>query len=1021
MATNHVIIGLGGTGGKIIREFRKRYFEENKDLSPHNNIFFDYIYVDSSEEDLNSKKNWKVLGTDISLSSSQKVSIQGISMNMLHDLNHYPNINSFISDKDVNLVETSLGKLIDAGIGGQRRRLGRLLFSNYINSEQGFNQTLESTVRNLTYQSKTADVHFHVVAGLAGGTGSGSIVDTIAQIRKKYPYNPNGTKYHLHLYLYVPENTIANASHNAGFYQANGYAALSELNAMSVDYYHPVDITGEKDHFGKPVRLLSDSPFEAAYLFSNTNENGRILDIAEGLPKMVADFLYHKTWGNGDNNKMKRLETSENSGNDPETDAANRPLRSRKFLSFGVTRIVYPETEIQEYLAYRQAQQSARQMLYNAWEGGIGFVELSRESVGLGFNDKIRSKDGREFLKLSEEYLTLSKPIVDTDASRLWKDISKTWQDNKNRFITKVKEENDRQHWFDAFIRLANEYFDNGFRTQGVKRFFEIHQKERTKYAKAIVRNIERYLFEQWSNGTFSILDIAEYLNIVEETCREIINDEIPRRKTEINDRKLKLREKLREITDQWNKIGVLGKLFKSKPENVFNEFAEIETGILLANTYQTALDYESSLVTAVIQAHQELKDDVNRLEKTISEINEEFSKEASARCAESDSSKDITVKQYNKQAVTEMDDRFIHDEILQKENSNAIRSALITMLGGEDSNQFRNLTNRIGVEALTDTMLKITQGNVAKQIEDVSIENPKYKVLNVNILEKLRDEFSEAQLKDFITSIVKSAKSFLQFDSQEVGKITSSHVSTPMTMLQLSLPKMEDGNNTFREKFIELFALACPGFSRSEDVSESEKPNEITVIAAKSGFPLRHVANVKTCKTAYDKLVGSPGEGILNRFVLHTESFEDELPSLFEMNKNDIGTKYLDTLLLALGMGLIAKVQDPSTQRVYMAAKLPNKYGDEDYIEMGGNSYKDVLEKVKSDLPLTLKIKESVDKKLKEEYRSNDSKSALRDNINKTLKEFILMSFDGNPLDPEYKLVQMARNEIFDDQLQLY
>ena len=131
MATNHLIIGLGGTGGKVIREFRKRYFEDFKDLNPHNDVFVDYLYVDSSEDDLNSKSKWKVLGNDVSLSTAQKVSTQGISLSVLQELNHYPTLNSFINRSDVPMIETSLGKLIDAGIGGQRRRLGRILFANH--------------------------------------------------------------------------------------------------------------------------------------------------------------------------------------------------------------------------------------------------------------------------------------------------------------------------------------------------------------------------------------------------------------------------------------------------------------------------------------------------------------------------------------------------------------------------------------------------------------------------------------------------------------------------------------------------------------------------------------------------------------------------------------------------------------------------------------------------------------------------------------------------------------------------
>lgn len=39
---NHLIIGLGGTGGKVIRELRKRIYEEFRSNEPGNGVFIDY-------------------------------------------------------------------------------------------------------------------------------------------------------------------------------------------------------------------------------------------------------------------------------------------------------------------------------------------------------------------------------------------------------------------------------------------------------------------------------------------------------------------------------------------------------------------------------------------------------------------------------------------------------------------------------------------------------------------------------------------------------------------------------------------------------------------------------------------------------------------------------------------------------------------------------------------------------------------------------------------------------------------
>lgn len=52
LKNNHIIIGLGGTGGKIIKAFRKRLYQ---DYSPEERekLPIGFVYVDSSMEMMN--------------------------------------------------------------------------------------------------------------------------------------------------------------------------------------------------------------------------------------------------------------------------------------------------------------------------------------------------------------------------------------------------------------------------------------------------------------------------------------------------------------------------------------------------------------------------------------------------------------------------------------------------------------------------------------------------------------------------------------------------------------------------------------------------------------------------------------------------------------------------------------------------------------------------------------------------------------------------------------------------------
>lgn len=59
---NHILIGLGGTGGKVLKAFRKRLFQE---FTPEEraNLPISFLYVDSSTEMMQAGDiTWKYWG-----------------------------------------------------------------------------------------------------------------------------------------------------------------------------------------------------------------------------------------------------------------------------------------------------------------------------------------------------------------------------------------------------------------------------------------------------------------------------------------------------------------------------------------------------------------------------------------------------------------------------------------------------------------------------------------------------------------------------------------------------------------------------------------------------------------------------------------------------------------------------------------------------------------------------------------------------------------------------------------------
>src|SRR5881396_2576368 len=92
MPKNHIIIGLGGTGGNVILAFRKNLWVEHRNLEPR---FWDeqaqrwsepvanlgYLYVDSSDIELNQSDGlWQWLGESLALDKAQRLLIRNANM-----------------------------------------------------------------------------------------------------------------------------------------------------------------------------------------------------------------------------------------------------------------------------------------------------------------------------------------------------------------------------------------------------------------------------------------------------------------------------------------------------------------------------------------------------------------------------------------------------------------------------------------------------------------------------------------------------------------------------------------------------------------------------------------------------------------------------------------------------------------------------------------------------------------------------------------------------------------------------
>jgi hypothetical protein len=138
---------------------------------------------------------------------------------------------------------------------------------------------------NLNKASSSTKKRFFICCGLSGGTGSGSFIDALLQVRKKFQ-NHNDEVY---LYLYLAESQpMPSAKSDGGNYFANAYAGLKELNHLEIKRFEPIDVA-------EGGKLNLERLHNTAYIITNENKEGVFLDPSQHIPEEnIADIIYQR-------------------------------------------------------------------------------------------------------------------------------------------------------------------------------------------------------------------------------------------------------------------------------------------------------------------------------------------------------------------------------------------------------------------------------------------------------------------------------------------------------------------------------------------------------------------------------------------------------------------------------------------------------------------------------------------------------------------------------------------------------
>ncbi len=84
---NHILIGLGGTGYKVLRDFRKRIWADFPDITERRRLPVRFLYVDSdaatTPESLAGRDELRVNGQDTAITPDEFLFIRNIDLNAI--------------------------------------------------------------------------------------------------------------------------------------------------------------------------------------------------------------------------------------------------------------------------------------------------------------------------------------------------------------------------------------------------------------------------------------------------------------------------------------------------------------------------------------------------------------------------------------------------------------------------------------------------------------------------------------------------------------------------------------------------------------------------------------------------------------------------------------------------------------------------------------------------------------------------------------------------------------------------
>ena len=285
--TKTLFVGLGGTGVKSILRTKQCFMDAYGEIPPM--IAFLAIDTDKGIRNIVLKSR---SGKDVTLTDNE-ICFCGIRGSALDMYNHAPNRFTWIPKRNVNFL---------AGISGeganQVRSNGRFLIRyNADPLSKSIAGKVAQIAQPLPHNSPFVYDHnkdgmeyptiVNIVGSVAGGTGSGTMIDMI--VLTSETLKSQGASFKIQPWIVLPEvfRTMVPGPPSANVYQ-NSYGALRELDYL---YHLPKNNTNPVDFGFTQINYLAEE-VDDAFVMNNANKAGVVLQHIDDVTDSIGRCMF---------------------------------------------------------------------------------------------------------------------------------------------------------------------------------------------------------------------------------------------------------------------------------------------------------------------------------------------------------------------------------------------------------------------------------------------------------------------------------------------------------------------------------------------------------------------------------------------------------------------------------------------------------------------------------------------------------------------------------------------------------